>query len=420
MSLPRTVEPPAGDLRLLVPESDVENPEVSIVVPALNEELTIAEFIAWCKEGLARAGVKGEILIIDSSSDRTPEIAVAQGARVLRTPKRGLGRAYTDSIPFIRGRSVIVGDADCTYDFRELGVFVERLREGYEFVMGSRFKGSIEAGAMPALHRFVGTPVTTWILNRVYSSKFSDIHCGMRALTRDALIRMNLHSESWEYASEMVLKSVRMKLRTAEVPISFYRDREGRVSHHKRSGWLSPWKAAWINLRAMFVNGADFFALKPGLLFLAIGLVTTVPLVFGPVTIGRITFSLFTMLISGLVTLLGLQSLFFGCLAQVLCDETGEARCRWRRVFPYTRTVVLSITSFLSGALLTVPLIVKYIEFGLTLPAGITTRNHLAVAGFLLMLAGFMTFAFTLVLHAALQNTGNGMTAHSETARAPG
>jgi glycosyltransferase involved in cell wall biosynthesis len=390
---------------LLVPDDDVANPEVSIVVPTLNEELTITKFLTWCKEGLSRAGVTGEILIVDSSSDRTAEIALAQGARVLRTPKRGLGRAYIDSVPYIRGRAVIVGDADCTYDFRELAAFIQKLDEGYDFVMGSRFKGTIEPGAMPALHRYLGTPITTWILNRVYSSEFSDIHCGMRAITRDALVRMDLRSESWEYASEMVLKSVRMKLRVAEVPITFFRDMDGRVSHHKRAGWLSPWKAAWINLRAMFINGADFFALKPGIFFLVLGLVTLIPLVIGPVTVAGVTFSLFTMLISSTVALLGLQGIFFGCLAQVLCDHTGEARSRWRRVFPYTRTVLLSGTAFFVGTLLILPLIVKYVEFGLTLPTDITTRNHLAVAGFFLVLAGFMTFAFTLVLHAALENT---------------
>ena len=106
---------------------------------------------------------------------------------------------------------------------------------------------------MPKLHQYLGTPVTTWILNRVYGSRFSDIHCGMRGITRDALVRMDLHSQSWEYASEMILKSVHMELRTAEVPVSFLKDREGRLSHHKRCGWFSPWAGAWLNLRAMFV-----------------------------------------------------------------------------------------------------------------------------------------------------------------------
>ena len=226
-------------LRLLLPDSDLSDPELSIVVPALNEAQTIGEFVDWCKEGLERAGVTGEILIVDSSSDNTSTIALAKGARVLRAPKRGLGRAYIDSLPFIRGKYVIMGDCDCTYDFRELRPFVEKFRGGFEFIMGSRFAGMIEAGAMPPLHRYLGTPVTTWILNVIFRSHFSDIHCGMRGITRQALVRMGMLSQSWEYASEMVLKSVHMGLRTGEVPIRFLKDRDGRMSHHKRSGWFT-------------------------------------------------------------------------------------------------------------------------------------------------------------------------------------
>jgi glycosyltransferase involved in cell wall biosynthesis len=190
-------------LELLIPAGDDPSlvPEVSIVVPALNEEITIGEFVDWCKEGLARAGVAGEILIIDSSSDRTPEIALAHGARVLRTPKRGLGRAYIDAMPYIRGNFIVMGDCDLTYDFRELKSFVDRYREGYEFVMGSRWLGSIEPGAMPPLHQYFGTPVTTWIMNVIYRTRYTDIHCGMRGLTRAAFEKIDLRSQSWEYAS---------------------------------------------------------------------------------------------------------------------------------------------------------------------------------------------------------------------------
>jgi len=138
----------------------------------------------------------------------------------------------------------------------------KRFREGFEFVMGSRWRGYIEPGSMPPLHQYLGTPVTTWILNVLYSSKFSDIHCGMRGITTEALTRMDLESQSWEYASEMVLKSVHMRLPTAEVPVRFLKDREGRLSHHKRAGWFSPFQAAWINLRAMFIYGSDFFVLQ--------------------------------------------------------------------------------------------------------------------------------------------------------------
>src|SRR6201993_2326527 len=154
MNMTRAVDAPSevaaptrSDVELLLPKDDVGDPELTILIPAMNEELTVADFVAWCHEGIREAGVVGEILIVDSSTDRTAEIAVEGGARVLRTPRRGLGRAYIDALPYIRGRYVVMGDADCTYDFRQLGPFVKELRDGYEFVMGSRWLGTIEDGA---------------------------------------------------------------------------------------------------------------------------------------------------------------------------------------------------------------------------------------------------------------------------------
>ena len=387
------------DVRLLVPEVDIARPELSIVIPALNEEKTIGDFVDWCKQGLAAAGVSGEVLIVDSSTDLTAEIALSHGARVLRTPRRGLGRAYIDALPFVRGQYVLMGDADCTYDFRDLGPFVEKLRQGCEFVMGSRWKGSIEPGSMPPLHQYLGTPVTTWILNVVYASHFSDIHCGMRGITRSALERMALQSQSWEYASEMVLKSVHMRLRTAEVPVRFLKDREGRLSHHRRAGWFSPFQAAWINLRAMFVYGAEFFALKPGLLMLGLGLLLCLPLSLGPYRLGPIHFSLYWMLLGVTLTLLGLQSFYLGCLAQVLHDYTGAARRRWLRLFRYTRTVGLSGLAFAAGVALSLTLLVDYVRSGMQLVVGDRVPYH-GMLGLLLVIMSFMTFTFVLLLHA--------------------
>lgn len=388
------------EMELLVPDEDAEDPEVSIVIPAVNEELCISDFVRWCHEGLQRAGARGEILIVDSSTDRTAQLALAEGARVLRTPKRGLGRAYIDALPFIRGRYVLMGDADCTYDFRNLEGFITKLREGYEMAMGSRWLGSIEPGSMPALHQYFGTPITTWILNRIYGSRFTDIHCGMRGITRDALERMGLQSQSWEYASEMVLKSVRMELKTTEEPVTFYKDRDGRVSHHKRSGWFSPFQAAWINLRAMFVYRAEFFALKPGLLLLAIGLLISLPLSVGTISIGSVNFNLYWMLLGVTLAVLGLQSFYFGCLAQVLCDYTDTARIRWTRRFPYTPTVVASVLLFVIGLGLAGSLAVYYFSHGFALPPARATVDHLGVVGSLFMIMGFQSFSFTLLLYA--------------------
>jgi glycosyltransferase involved in cell wall biosynthesis len=397
----RTGPEPDEPTRLLVPPNDTACPELSVVIPALDEQSTISELVRWCREGLALAGVTGEIVIVDSSTDLTAERALAAGARVLRTPKRGLGRAYKDALPYARGRYVLMGDADCTYDFRRLAPFVERFHEGYEFVMGSRWKGTIERGAMPPLHRYLGTPVTTWVLNRLFASRFSDIHCGMRGIATARLVQMQLESESWEYASEMVLKSVQMGLRTTEVPVRFLRDRDGRVSHHKRIGWRSPWSAAWANLRMMFVHGADFFILKPGLAAFTIGLLISLPLIGGPITILGVSLSLYWMLIGMTVTIVGLQAFMLGCIAQVLFDYSGRHTSRWLAVFPYTRTVIVAAITACAGALSGVPLVVYYLSHDDRLSLRASVQDGLGVAALMLIAIGFTLFTFTLVLHSA-------------------
>jgi glycosyltransferase involved in cell wall biosynthesis len=387
------------DIRLLIPPADVTDPEITILVPALNEELTIGGFVEWCRQGIAASGARAEILIVDSSTDRTPQIAQAGGARVLRVPRRGLGRAYIDAIPHIRGRFVIMGDADCTYDFREIRPFVDAFRAGAEFVMGSRFKGSIAPGAMPALHRYFGTPVTTFILNTIFGSRFSDIHCGMRGITRDALVRMDLRSQGWEYASEMVLKSVHMELKTTEVPIHFLKDPEGRLSHMKRRGWLEPWRAGWMNLRAMLVHGVNFFLLKPGVVLLALGLLFMVPLAFGPLTIGRLSISLNTMLLAMAAATLGLSMVYFGYIAAIMFDYSDTVRPRLERLLPYNATFIGCVLVAAGGVLATVPLIRTFAANGFVLPTlGIET--HWAVLGLWLIIAAFETFIFALMVRA--------------------
>ena len=368
--------------------------DVSIVVPALNEEITVGEFVDWCKEGLERAGVTGQVLIVDSSTDKTPEIVLAHGGEVLRTPKRGLGRAYIDAASYIRGKWIVMGDADLTYDFRELALFVEAFRKGAEFVMGSRFRGSIEKGAMPALHRYFGTPLTTWILNRIYHSSYSDIHCGMRGLTREALEKIDLKSQSWEYASEMVLKAARLRLATAEVPVKFYKDREGRFSHHRRMGWLSPWIAGWLNLKVMLVYTPDSFLLRPGIILTASGGIIASALAMGPITLGGVGFSLYWMLFGVTCVTLGYSSIQIGVLARVMHGLRAQSLRRLRQVLTYDRGMVMSGGCVMGGTVLLGTLVYHYLraEFRLY------EISHPAIFGLLLIIVGFQTFCFTLLL----------------------
>ena len=388
----------SGGVEHVVPKDAArDNVQLSIVVPALNEEITVGEFVDWCKEGLKRAGVVGQVLIIDSSTDDTARIVLEHGGEVLRTPKRGLGRAYIDAIPYIRGKWVVMGDADLTYDFRELTPFVEEFRKGAEFVMGSRFRGSIEKGAMPGLHRYFGTPLTTWILNRIYRSNYSDIHCGMRGLTRAALEGIDLKSQSWEYASEMVLKAARLGLATAEVPVRFYKDREGRVSHHKRMGWLSPWRAGWLNLKVMLVYTPDSFLLKPGMVLTVLGLLLSLALARGPIMIGHIGFSLHWMLLGVTCTTLGYSCIQIGLLARVMHGLRPGFVDRVRNVLTYDRGMLISCGLLLLGTMLLGTLVYRYVNHGLRLDA----ISHPAILGLLLIVLGFQTFCFTLLMEMA-------------------
>jgi glycosyltransferase involved in cell wall biosynthesis len=368
---------------------------VSIVVPCLNEEAVIGEFVDWCREGLRKSGRDGQILIVDSSTDRSPEIARDHGAEVLSVPRRGLGRAYIDALPAIRGDDVIFGDCDLTYDFRELGAFLDRLDEGNDFVMGNRLSGRIEPGAMPALHRYFGTPLTTWILNRIYGSRYSDIHCGMRAITREALVAMRLESPSWEYASEMVLKAARRGLRTTEVPVTFYKDREGRVSHHKRNGWLSPWLAGWINLRVMLLYAPDFFLRVPGWIALVVGLLLVAILSRGPVRLAGVGLDLHTMLLGLTMTALGYGSVLCAMLSRAFHDFQPEQTAALARRWSYERGVATAGLLTALGVGCDSLLLLDWLRHGLAL----AHVSYAGVTGLLLILSGFQTFVFTLALH---------------------
>jgi glycosyltransferase involved in cell wall biosynthesis len=371
--------------------------ELSIVIPAMNEEITVGEFMEWCKEGLKRAGVSGQILIVDSSTDNTPKIVLEHGGEVLRTPKRGVGRAYIDAIPYIRGKWILMGDADLTYDFREIAPFVQKFRNGAEFIMGSRFRGSIEKGAMPTLHRYFGTPLTNWILNRIYRSNYSDIHCGIRGVTREALQRINITSEGWEYASEMVLKAARLKLTSAEVPIKFYKDREGRLSHHRRVGWRSPWLAGWVNLKVMLVYAADSFLFQAGVALAVIGLILSLGLAAGPVRIGRIGFSLHWMLLGVTCTTLGYSSIQIGILTRVMHGLKSRFVERLQNIATYDRGMIASAALIVAGGVLLGNLAFQYLRQGLQLEA----ISHPAILGLLLVILGFQTFCFTLLMEMA-------------------
>ncbi|MDD5489268.1 MAG: glycosyltransferase family 2 protein [Candidatus Moranbacteria bacterium] len=370
------------------------NKKITIVIPCLNEGKVIGEVIRDSWIGLGNDKINNQVLIIDSGTDDSEEIAKSLGADVLKTPKRGLGRAYIDAIPHIKGDYVVMGDADGTYDFKETPNFTKKLDEGYEYVMGTRTKGWIEKGSRPPLHRFFGAPVTNWIFNLVYGSNFSDIHCGMRAMTKVALVKMKLKSQSWQYASEMIIKAMQLGLKTTEVPIRFYKDKHGRIPH-LRQGWLTPWKAGWISLQMMFTHRADFFLFRPGILLLFLGLLAVVSLSFGPVYI----FSIHFMLLGMTLTILGAVSIFMGLVAKAIYDPSGKKMKKYMKFFQYNKSFLASLVLIIIGIFFTLPLVSDFISFGYNLSSGLQDKYYLSVTGLTLIIIAFVNFTFTLLLH---------------------
>jgi len=330
-------------VQLLIPANDVSEPMVTVLVPVMNEEVTVAMFCQWCHEGFYRAGVIGEILLIDSSDDSTPEIAVKNGARVLRVPREGIGKAYQDAIPQIRGEYVILGDADCTYDFRDIGIFVSKLQEGFDLVMGSRFRGGMEKGAMPLHHKYFGSPLTTVLADVLLGIRLSDIHCGMRGLTRESLTGLDLRSDGWEYASEMIVNSVRKRYRITEIGISFYKDVEGRVSHLKRQGWTTPFRAGWRTVNVLLTNAADFFLVKPGLALSLLGTTVLLVLSTGPRTIFNTTYTMNTMSFGLGIAGLGYFMTAFGLVTRCIYDRTHATVHKWNRILTFNRVMPLCL-----------------------------------------------------------------------------
>ena len=311
--------------------------DVSVVVPSKNEEVSVEQFINWCNIGFEKAGVSGEIILMDCSTDRTREIAERLGARVISVEEPGLGVAYRQAKEHINGEIVIVGDADCTYDFRDIEPFLAQVKSGSDLVMGSRFKGSIEKGAMPPHHQYFGSPGTTFVFSTLLGIKVSDIHCGMRAMTKKLYLELPFLENGWLYATEMIVTARNYGATISEVPIAFYKEPEGRVSHHVRAGWTSPFKAGWGTLRVTATYGTGNIFSKPGLFLGTLFLIAAALGIIFPAA--ALAFGVGT---AGIAALSGLSIVCFsigsiGTLAEAIFDKTGATITSWLKKFPATK-----------------------------------------------------------------------------------
>lgn len=277
-----------------------DRPQISVVIPCLDEEAAVGKVVDQAWQGISASGRSGEVIVVDNgSSDRSADVAAAHSATVVREERRGYGSAYLAGLDVAQGEFIVMADADETYPVKELAPFVERLAAGDDLVMGSRFEGTIHGDAMPWLNRNVGNPILTGMLNVLFGVKISDAHCGMRAVRRDALAALDLHSTGMEFASEMVFKAFRRKLTVSEIPIDYF----PRVGESK----LNRLDDAWRHVRFMLLYSPRWLFLAPGVALFLLGLVGMVILAGGPTDIFGRTWQIHTMLALVAFTLIGAQ-----------------------------------------------------------------------------------------------------------------
>ena len=284
-------------------------PEISVVIPCLNEEEAVGKVVDSSLEGIRRSCRTGEVIVVDNAStDRSAEVAAEHGATVVREERPGYGSAYLAGLAVAQGDFIVMGDADETYPMQDLGPFVDRLEEGDDLVMGSRFEGTIHGEAMPWLNRHVGNPILTGLLNVLFGVKISDAHCGMRAVRKDALPTLDLHSTGMEFASEMVFKAFRRKLRVSEIPIDYY----PRVGESK----LNRFGDAWRHVKFMLLYSPSWLFFVPGLVLLAVGSIGALALAAGPVEVLGRTWQIHTLFLFMFAILLGTQVVQLGIFAR--------------------------------------------------------------------------------------------------------
>jgi Glycosyl transferase family 2 len=292
--------------------------EVSVVMPCLNEAQTVTTCVRKARACLERLGVSGEVVVADNgSTDGSQALAREAGARVVPAERRGYGAALQAGIDAARGGYIIMGDADDSYDFSDLGPFIERLRAGDDLVMGNRFKGGIRPGAMPWLHRYVGNPVLTGILNLFFRSPIRDAHCGLRGFRKDAYARLGLHTPGMEFASEMVVKACLHKQKISEVPTVLSPDGRDRPPH------LRSFRDGWRHLRFLLLMCPQWLFRVPSVCLAGFGLALMILLTAGPLTVGSVVLDVHTMLLGALCLILGHQTLWMWTFAQSYAARAG-------------------------------------------------------------------------------------------------
>ncbi|MGN6372008.1 MAG: glycosyltransferase family 2 protein [Solirubrobacteraceae bacterium] len=362
---------------------------VSVVIPCLNESENIQQCVRSAQAALTVGGLQGEVLVVDNDSeDGSAELAEQAGARVIHEPRRGYGSAYLAGFSAARGDYIVMADADLTYDFNEIPRFVGALADGAELVMGDRMD-HIQPGAMPWLHRYIGNPILTGLLNLFFRTGVKDAHCGMRALRRDVLERLDLRTTGMEFASEMVIRAAKEKLRIAEFPIEY----------HPRGGEskLSSFRDGWRHLRFLLVHSPTYLFILPGLLIAGLGVLISVAVLANIDVLGR-RWELHALIGGSLLTILGTQVLALGLCAHAYGTYFMREKDAW---FDWTRArmrlehgLVLGGGIGLAGLATGAVIVVHWIERGF----GALADERLALVAATLIIVGTQIFFSSFLL----------------------
>jgi hypothetical protein len=377
--------------------------ELTILMPCLNEAETLAACIDEARDFIARSGVHGEVLIADNgSTDDSVKIAQTHGARVIDVPTKGYGAALAHGIRMARGRYVVMGDSDGSYDFAHLEAFVERLRAGSDLVMGNRFRGGISRGAMPMLHKYVGNPVLSYLGRLFFAVPVGDFHCGLRGFRRDRIADLQLKSPGMEFASEMVARAALAGLSISEVPTTLTPDGRSRPPH------LRTWRDGWRHLRFLLMLSPRWLFLYPGFALLALGVAGQAAIAAGPLALGQVVLDIHTMLFAGGAALVGLQMVLFSLLVKAAgvghrLMPAGPTFERIVSLFTLERGVVSGLVLVLAGTALAVYSLAIWMASGLST---IDPRHvmRIAIPSLTLAVSGLEIVFASFVLYFLLWN----------------
>ena len=379
--------------------------ELTILMPCLNEAETLATCIAKARAFLDRTGIAGEIVIADNgSTDGSREIAIAQGARVVPIPERGYGAALGGGIAAARGRYIVMGDADDSYDFSKLDAFVAALRDGADLVMGNRFQGGIAPGAMPWHHRYVGNPVLSSVGRLFFRTPIGDFHCGLRGFSRASILALKLRTTGMEFASEMVVKATLAQLDVREVATTLDKDGRSRPPH------LRSFRDGWRHLRFLLLFSPRWLFLYPGIALLWVGIVVGAILLPGPVRYGNVTFDVHTFLVAALCVIVGLQSISFAVIGRRFASRYGFIPRsghydRLLEAITLERVLLVAVLMMVIGFAALVWGLSQWADRGFgplnltsTMRAVILAMTFL-VCGFQLMMSGFMSSMINIPIY---------------------